>query len=157
MNRHALAIVAPLLCVNCALKDAQTVAEARTKLLGMTEVDLEACLGAPDQHATFGNTDILTYYATSTSNSGFSLGLPLVGGLNLTGGGYCHATFRLEDGRVAEVRYTGETSATLAPNAYCAPIVRSCINHPEGPTGNSQSAATTHPTTSARSEQEGER
>ena len=123
------------LCGACAVRDARTAAAGRTTLLGMTELELEACLGVPDQHRSFGNTDILTWYATSTSTSGLSLPLPvpMLGGVSLTGGGggYCHATAKLVGGRVAEVRYTGETDAPLAHDAYCAPIVRSCVRHPE--------------------------
>ena len=34
-------------------------------------------------------------------------------------------------GDVERLRYSGETNAVLAPDAYCAPIVRSCIHRPE--------------------------
>jgi hypothetical protein len=37
--------------------------------------------------------------------------------MTIGGGGYCHAIFRVREGRVAEVRYTGETNAMPAPNA----------------------------------------
>ena len=42
---------------------------------------------------------------------------------------------RVDDGRVSRVLYSGEKNATLAPNAYCTPIVRTCMDwlskHPE--------------------------
>ena len=41
---------------------------------------------------------------------------------------YCHAIFTVREGRIAEVRYTGETDAIMAPNAYCAPVVRGCVD-----------------------------
>jgi hypothetical protein len=128
----SLAVLSCLLTA-CALKDAQTAKTAQRTLIGWSELDLETCLGAPDQRSTLGDTDILTYYGNSTSNRSFSVGLPFLGGFNLAGGGggYCHATFRVKDGRLAEVRYSGETNATLAPDAYCAPIVRGCVQHPE--------------------------
>ena len=53
---------------------------------------------------------------------GVRLGLPLLGGVTLAGGGYCHAIVRVKNGRVAQVRYSGETNAMVAPDAYCAPI-----------------------------------
>lgn len=114
-----------LVCVfsGCALQDARTARTAQRTLIGWSEVDLETCLGAPDQHSTFGDTDILTYIGNSTSNKGINL----VGVVSLSGGGYCHATFRVKDGHVVEVHYSGETNATLAPEAYCAPIVRDCV------------------------------
>ena len=93
----------------------------------MAEVDLESCLGVPDQHNTFGKTDVLTYYATSTSAENFAV--PVIGGLSFSNGGYCHATFQLKDGHVTQLLYSGEKNATLAPDAYCAPILRTCITH----------------------------
>jgi len=117
----------------CAFEDARVAHAAKQRLIGWSEPDLEACLGAPDQHSTFGDTDILTYFGNSTSNKVFSLGMPFFGGLTISGGGYCHAIFRVREGRVAEVRYSGETDATLAPDAYCAPIVRGCVHQAEQP------------------------
>ncbi len=117
-----------LLCLSataCAIQDHRIADQARRSLLGLSEVELQSCLGVPDQHASFGATDILTYYATSSSSMSYSL--PIVGGLGFSNGGYCHATFRLDGGRVSRILYSGEKNATLAPDAYCAPIVRSCL------------------------------
>jgi hypothetical protein len=111
--------------VGCALQDSHIAAQARSRLLGMSEVDLEACLGAPDQHQSFGTTDVLTYYATSTSSATY--GIPLIGGVSFSNGAYCHATFRVDNGLVTRVLYSGEKNATLAPDAYCAPIMRTCL------------------------------
>ena len=55
--------------------------------------------------------------------------MPLIGGYSISNGGYCHATFQLKDGQVTQILYSGEKNQTLAPDAYCAPIVRTCINH----------------------------
>lgn len=110
----------------CAVEDSHISHSAQTRLLGLSEVDLEACLGVPDQHATFDTTDILTYFATSSSSTSYSL--PIVGGIGLSNGGYCHATFRLDRGRVTQLLYSGEKNATMAPDSYCAPIFRTCMN-----------------------------
>jgi hypothetical protein len=131
---HTLALV-PLLLAGCAVQDSHIAQEGRTRLMGMAEVDLQSCIGSPDQHSTFGTTDVLTYYATSQSSTSFSI--PVVGGIGLSNGGYCHATFTVKDGRVAQILYSGEKNATLAPDAYCAPILRTCLAHlrdsPPGP------------------------
>jgi hypothetical protein len=66
-----------LLC-SCAVSDSHNAHDAQSRLMGMSEVDLESCLGVPDQHSSFGNTDVLTYYATSTSNDSYSV--PIIGG-----------------------------------------------------------------------------
>ena len=95
----------------------------------MREVDLEACLGGPDQHDSFPGTDILTYYAVSNSSLGFSP--PVIGGFSINNGGYCHITLRVDAGVVTHVIYSGEKNATLAPDAYCAPVLRSCLGELE--------------------------
>ena len=122
-------VLLPLLAIvgACAVKDSHIAHDAQTRLMGMSEVDLEACIGAPDQHTTFGKTDILTYYATSSSGDSYSV--PIIGGLSFSNGGYCHATFRVSNGYVTQILYSGEKNATGAPDAYCAPIVRTCMAH----------------------------
>jgi hypothetical protein len=137
MNQHAIRMGVKLcalcwlipcgLLTSCAVNDSRIAHEAQTRLMGLTEVDLESCLGAPDQRQSFGKTDVLTYYATSTSSTSFSL--PVVGGIGFSNGAYCHATFRVDDGRVTRVLYSGEKNATGAPDAYCAPISRTCLQY----------------------------
>jgi hypothetical protein len=127
MTRFRLLRLAPLLLTGCAINDSHIAHEAETRLMGMSEVDLQSCLGSPDQHSTLGTTDVLTYYATSSSSTNYSL--PVVGGIGFSNGGYCHATFQVKDGRVTQILYSGEKNATFAPDAYCAPIVRTCLEH----------------------------
>jgi hypothetical protein len=110
----------------CSVHDSRIAQEGQTRLMGLSEVDLESCLGAPDQKGTFGDTDILTYYAPSTSSDTFSI--PVIGGLSFSFGGYCHATFQVKNGHVTHIIYSGEKNATGAPDAYCAPIMRTCLS-----------------------------
>lgn len=127
MTTPVLPCVALLLLCACAVTDSHIARDAQSRLMGMSEVDLESCLGVPDQHSSFGNTDVLTYYATSTSNDSYSI--PIIGGMSFANGGYCHATFQLKDGHVTQILYSGEKNATGAPDAYCAPILRTCMAH----------------------------
>ncbi len=122
--RHLLPILLPMLGA-CAIHDSDIAEHAQKRLIGLSEVDLESCLGVPDEHASFGSTDVLTYYATSSSSTSYAV--PVVGGLAFSNGGYCHATFRVDDGHVSRLLYSGEKNATLAPSSYCAPIVRTCL------------------------------
>jgi hypothetical protein len=141
MSLLRLLRLAPLLLTACAVEDSHIAHQAQTKHIGMTEVDLESCLGVPDQHSTFGTTDVLTYYATSTSADSWSV--PLIGGFSLSNGAYCHATFQVKNGHVTQILYSGEKNATLAPDAYCAPIMRTCLAHlQQTPPGASSPAAT---------------
>jgi hypothetical protein len=129
MTRLHLLCLAPLCLAACAVGDSRVAHRARMQLLGLREVDLQSCLGSPDQHSTFGNVDVLTYYATSTSST--SLAVPLVGGIGLSYGGYCHATFQVTNGRVTQILYSGEKNALFAPDSYCAPILATCLAHLE--------------------------
>jgi hypothetical protein len=127
-TRRVLAMSAAALSLaSCAVQDSHIAEHGEHRFIGMRETDLESCIGVPDQHASFGATDVLTYYATSSSSTSFTL--PVVGGIGLSNGGYCHATFRLDNGIVTRVLYSGEKNATLAPDAYCAPIMRTCLGY----------------------------
>jgi len=124
-GRPWLLLCAGAVLGGCAVQDSRLAHTAQTRLLGLSELDLVACLGVPDEKARFGSTDVLTYYATSSSSISYSV--PLVGGIGFSNGAYCHATFRVDAGRVTHVLYSGEKNATLAPDAYCAPISRTCL------------------------------
>jgi hypothetical protein len=124
--RLFLLSIAPLLLAACAVEDSRTAHVAQTQMVGMSQVDLESCLGAPDQHATFGDVDVLTYYTTSSSSMNYSI--PVIGGLGFSNGGNCHATFDLKDGHVVRVLYSGEKNAFAAKDAYCAPILNTCLS-----------------------------
>lgn len=41
---------------------------AAPRSVGMSELDLETCLGLPDQKVTSGKTTLFSYYANSTAN-----------------------------------------------------------------------------------------
>ena len=109
----------------CAVQDGLLADRARTRLLGMGEADLESCVGSPDQHSSFGATDVITYEFTSSSSTSWQL--PIIQGPSFSNGGSCRMTVRFDDGVADRIMYSGEKNGTAAPNAYCAPIVRSCL------------------------------
>jgi hypothetical protein len=113
----------------CAVADSHTAHVAQTRMLGMSDVELESCLGVPDQHASFGDVDVMTYYTTSSSSMNYSI--PVIGGLGFSNGGNCHATFDLKDKHVVRILYSGEKNALAAPDAYCAPILNTCLDQLE--------------------------
>ena len=120
----AFSLSLPVLA-GCAVQDSHIAIRAQTLLLRMPEVDLETCLGVPDQHMTFGQTDILTYYTSSSSSTNYQL--PLIQGPSFSNGGNCHMTVRLDGGTVTRILYSGEKNALASPSSYCAPIVRTCL------------------------------
>jgi hypothetical protein len=129
MRQAALAVVALLSA--CSISDSHLAERAKTSLLGMNELTLQTCMGVPDEKSVFGKSEVLTWYATSTSSSSYSI--PLIGGIGFSNGGYCHTIVRLDDGIVTGVRYVGETRAFAAPDAYCAPSVGGCVTNPPAP------------------------
>jgi hypothetical protein len=126
-GRCPAALLAVLMLASCSLADSRTAERAKSDLIGLDETDLQSCLGVPDQHVSLGATDIFTYYATSTSSMSYTV--PIVGGLGLSNSGYCHATFSLEHRRVVRILYSGEKNAMLSPDAYCAPILNTCLDY----------------------------
>jgi hypothetical protein len=117
----------------CTLYSSHEAHKAQNAMIGMSDYELQSCVGAPDERSQVGDAEILTYYATTTNN-GVNLTVPIIGGgVSLTGSGYCHATFTLNDGKVTKVQYTGDNSQLAAPQSICAPIVKACISKPEQP------------------------
>jgi hypothetical protein len=129
VRQSALAVVTLLSA--CSIHDSHLAERAKTSLLGMNELTLQTCMGSPDEKSVFGKSEVLTYYATSTSSSSYSI--PVIGGIGFSNGGYCHTIVRLDDGLVTDVRYVGETRAFAAPDAYCAPSVGGCVTNPPPP------------------------
>ena len=111
--------------VGCAAIDERIARSAKTDLVGMSALDVQTCLGLPDQRLVSGKTTLLTYFANATRTFGMSAGL-----LILSFGGYCHATVRIEQDRVTGVTFSGDTSSLMSHDAACAPIVRSCLRRP---------------------------
>jgi hypothetical protein len=128
MHLRVLCLGGILLMSACSLNDSRMAHQAQSGLLGFSERDLETCLGVPNRKDSFGQTTILSYDGTSTSTGGVNVTLPVVGGgVSVSGGGYCHLEARLDNDRVTSIRYAGEKDATLAPDAYCASLVRGCF------------------------------
>lgn len=109
----------------CAAIDEQAAQAAKVDLVGLSALDVQTCLGLPDQRLVTGKTTLLTYFAGATRTFGMSAGL-----VSLSFGGYCPATVRIEGDRVAGVTFSGDTSSLMSHDAACAPIVRSCLRRP---------------------------
>lgn len=129
MKQGLVLVLWLLVLAGCARNsdDVDIAKAARTSLLGMSQLQLESCLGLPDQKLTSGKTTLLMYNANSTHS--LSLTVPIINFVGASFNGYCHATFRMEKDRVVAVHYSGDTDDPLGggKDAVCAPIVRSCF------------------------------
>jgi hypothetical protein len=110
----------------CAYDNTLMAEQAKTSLVGMSELQLETCLGPPDKDATKGKTRLLSYNATSART--VNLSIPIVNGIGVSMAGYCRATFRLENGRVASVSYTGDGDPLEGENNACGALMRACLS-----------------------------
>jgi hypothetical protein len=110
----------------CAYENSLRAERAKTSLVGMSELDLETCLGLPDKEATKGKTTLLSYNATSART--VNLSIPIVNGVGVSIAGTCRATFRLENGRVASVSYTGGGDPLEGQNSACGSLMRACLS-----------------------------
>ena len=87
----------------------------------MSEVDLESCLGLPDQKVTDGKTTLFMYNANSSHS--LSLTIPVIDFVGASFSGYCHATFRFEKDRVIAVHY----SELRGVDCSCFPWVKRAV------------------------------
>jgi hypothetical protein len=110
----------------CAYENSLRAERAKTSLVGMSELELETCLGLPDKKATTGKTTLLSYNTTSART--VNLSIPIINGIGLSTQGWCRTTFRLENGRVAGVTYTGDNDPLEGPNSACGSLMRACLS-----------------------------
>jgi len=119
----AIALGLALASSGCAYENTLMAAQAKTNLVGMSDLDLETCLGLPDKEA--GKTTLLSYNATSART--VNLSIPIVNGIGVSLAGYCRATFRLKNGHVTGVTYTGDGDPLEGPNSACGALMRACL------------------------------
>lgn len=111
----------------CAAIEAR---QARSALVGMSAVDVQACAGIPARIAWLDQQEVLFTYDYNATGAAISLKFLDDLSLSLGGGGACHLVLRIAGSRVAEVHYTGTGGGMTGPDAACAPLVRECLRDP---------------------------
>jgi hypothetical protein len=121
-----------LALAGCSIRDAHSAAVARSALIGTSQADLDMCAGLPAKTDRIdATTEIRSYENKPSESQGVNVTVPGFGGLSFGSGGYCDATFKMVRGRVAEVRYAGDSDAGPGGrDAICAPIINHCIENP---------------------------
>ena len=128
------AVMLALLCASagCSVERSHHAEQAQTTLIGLPKSELYRCAGLPDKHETLGNTEYLTYYNDLLTSGGLTA--PIIGGgINFFDSKYCHATFLLRGGKIAELHYAGNASSTFAPLDQCGYIIDACMAHVDQP------------------------
>lgn len=114
----------------CAVKEAETAAEARSDMVGVSEADLSFCAGPPTKTERLDDrTELRAYEYKASDANAVSVSVPVFGGgVSVGAGGNCEATFKVVDGRVAALRYSGDSDrGPGGTDAVCAPIVSHCL------------------------------
>ncbi len=122
-----LLVFLPLLA-NCQTYDSHEARRAQDELVGLSQDELHLCAGLPTKSETRGTATYDTYEQAAASNSGLAASLPLLGSISLAGSGYCHATFKVVNGKVTEVDYAGDTGDLLGHVANCSVLVDHCLD-----------------------------
>lgn len=127
-------LILPLLLAACGYADSRMAHQAQINMVGMSAADLQSCAGVPDKTTRLdARTQILMYSYKAESTGGVDVTLPVVGGGYTLGGSgsNCNATFRLVEGRVASLFYSGNNDRPNGTDGVCAPIVRGCLRRPQ--------------------------
>ena len=123
-------MLAILLVAACSSKGHEVAEEGRRALVGMNAGDLQACAGIPNRTKSLdSHTELFSYEHKNENVGGMEFSVPLLGGgFKLAGSGsYCNAIFRVVDGKVADLTYTGDDDDFVGKEGVCAPIVRGCL------------------------------
>jgi len=129
----SLSVAALTTLGGCGTYDSHVAHQAQVAMLGMTADDLQSCAGVPDKTTKINDrTSVYDYKLAPGTTGSLTATLPLVGGVTLGGAGpFCTASFRIIDGRVSDVHYSGDDDKTFGDDAICVPIIRGCMRQPE--------------------------
>lgn len=132
MPYRLLTLPLTILLLGCSTPGAHVAASAREALVGMWADDLQACAGIPSRTRRLSDgTELLSYEQQNPRTGGLNLELPVVGAFSIAGSGsYCHALFRVADGQVIGLNFTGDNDDAFGVEGVCAPIVRGCLRNP---------------------------
>jgi hypothetical protein len=130
-TRKALQLIMSVAMIGACTSSGHKVAEnGRHALVGLKGDDLQACAGIPNRTKRLDeHTELFSYELKNENVGGMQVSIPLLGGgFKFAGSGsYCHAVFRVIDGKVAAIAYTGDDDDFAGQNGVCAPIVRGCL------------------------------
>jgi hypothetical protein len=110
----------------CAIQRAQVAQDARTQMVGLSKEQVLACMGAPANKASEGNTEVWGY----NSGNGMtvaSASYDRYGATAVSSSRFCNINIVMASGRVAAVNYTGPTGGLLTAGEQCAYAVDACV------------------------------
>jgi len=121
-------------CASSKFQRAEVASQAKNSMIGMSKESVLACMGAPVQHATVGETEVWSYPSGGDTNSfgnatasTNSLGYTNVFGSPSSLHRYCVVNIVMTGGRVRAVNYNGRTGGWASQGEQCAFAVQNCV------------------------------
>lgn len=119
----------------CGYYSSHLAHKAQSTMIGMTEVDMQACVGIPDKSKVIDKHVTIYEYqrGRNIAAAATSTLIPVQSVQNIfsdMGGGdgkSCVADFRVVDGKVQDVYYSGDNDMLIGTDGVCATVVRGCI------------------------------
>lgn len=119
----------------CGYYASRTAHKAQVTMIGMTEQDVQACAGIPTKTQTIDDhVKIFEYQrGRNIGTATTSTLIPVQSVVNIVrdvGGGdgnSCIADFRIVDGRVRDVYYSGDDDMLVGTDGVCSSVVRGCV------------------------------
>ncbi len=129
MKRLAIvSVLAALIVSGCAWQRGRDASNAQEKLVGMPKHEFVNCAGEPWTQQSFGSKEMLLYIAKKRFKDPESVPDQVVAAVRPeVEGSYCEARVTITDGRVSEIRYSGQTGGFLTEGEACAPIIQGCL------------------------------
>lgn len=119
----------------CGYYASRTAHKAQVIMIGMTEQDVQACAGIPTKTQTVDDhVKIFEYQrGRNIGTATTSTLIPVQSVVNIVrdvGGGdgnSCIADFRIVDGKVQDVYYSGDDDMLVGTDGVCSSVVRGCV------------------------------
>jgi len=118
---------------SCSYQRAEVAADAKSKMIGMSREQVLACMGAPPQHATVGETEVWSYPSggdtrtfSTASGSVDASGHANAFGSSYSAHRYCIVNVVMTGDRVSAVNYIGRTGGWATQGEQCAFAVQNC-------------------------------
>ncbi len=119
----------------CGYYASRTAHKAQVTMIGMTEQDVQACAGIPTKTQTIDDhVKIFEYQrGRNIGTATTSTLIPVQSVVNIVrdvGGGdgnSCIADFRIVDGKVRDVYYSGDDDMLVGTDGVCSSVVRGCV------------------------------
>lgn len=136
----SIAVTMALVLSGCGSFERVELAErAKSELVGLSKEELLACMGAPSEQASAGDTEVWDYdsgvetvatttgSATATNRRFFGSQITSFHRL------YCEVSVVIEQDRVTRINYQGNTGGIFSEGEQCSYVVENCLQAAPAP------------------------